>query len=81
MRSKNRKVRALKELKRDVPLVNIRRAIDQLYDIPHKQMAAMLHVSRPNITSHINGFRNNPETQSGIAAIWNVPKEEIFKNE
>ena len=75
---KSRKVRALKMLKCDAPLVNIRRAIDQLHDIPHETMAEMLNISRSNITHHINGLRNNPETQAGIAAIWGVPPEEIF---
>jgi len=77
---KSRKVRALKMLRCDASLLNIRRALDELHDIPHSEMARRLNVSRPSITSNINGQRNNPGIQAGIAAMWHVPPEEIFEN-
>lgn len=80
MRSKNKKVKALRDLKRDAPLVKIRRGLDALFDIPHAEMARILATSRSNITAHISGIRANPEIQDGICTLWGgIPREEIFE--
>ena len=79
MRSKNKKVQALRDLKRDAPLVQVRRALDALFDIPHAEMARILVTSRSNITAHISGIRANREIQAGICALWGgIPTEELF---
>ena len=78
MRSKNRKVRAIQDLKSDASLLNVRRALDALHDIPHEEMARVLGTSRSNVTSHIGGFRQTVDIQEGISTLWGVPRAEIF---
>jgi len=73
---------AVRDLKRHgYPIQNIRKSLHKLTGIGQPLMAEKIGTTRQNVTHHINGHSKNPETQAKIAAIWQVPVDELFPND
>ena len=62
------------------PLANIRKSMHKLTGLTQPDMARRIGCSRSQITLHIEGRRENPEVQSRIAEIYEVPKDILFKD-
>ena len=62
------------------PLPNIRKSMHKLTGITQPEIAKRLKVTRANITQHIDGSRDNPKIQEGIADIFRVQSEEFFSD-
>lgn len=63
----NQAVACLREL--GFSLNNIRKALHRLTSVAQPDMAKQLNVSRPCITTHIDGTRSNADVQKRIAAV------------
>ncbi len=77
----NRQVTETVSCLRDLgfPLNNIGKALHKLTGVTQPAMARRLNVSRPCITTHIEGIRRNADIQTAIADIWGVTREELFE--
>lgn len=78
MKKNINKIEALKELKTDATPSAIRAALRELNEYTEADMADVLGCTRAYISQHIKGHRHNKKIQSGIAALFQVPEEEIF---
>lgn len=81
MEEKNSKIQALRILKRDAGIVQVRRALKELHGVEIRHMAKIFGCSRQYVTLAIQGQRTNPGLQQVIADFWGVPREEIFPDE
>lgn len=78
MKEKNAQIQALRVLKQDAGIVQVRRALKELYGVEINQIAKDLGCSRQYVTLAIQGYRTNTGLQQAIADYWGVPREEIF---
>ena len=73
-----RALRALRLLRHDAPLRNIRRALKELYGYELEEIGRIAGCGKGTVSQVINGFRQNRRVQETIAALWGVPREEVF---
>ena len=76
-----RAIRALRLLRQDAPLRNIRRALKELFGYELEEIGRVAGCGKGTVSQVINGYRQNRRVQEVIASLWGVPREEVFDDE